>query len=452
MIRKTAIEAAAHPPVREPGGIIDVEDLSFKYMNGTILSNVNFSVKPGTFTGIIGPNGSGKTTLLKCLVRIFSPEAGRVILGGEDIMHLSVKDIARKVGVVPQKWESKFAFRVADVVLMGRFPHLTKLKHESAEDWTIARDAMELTNTLHLAERPVNEISGGELQRVVIAQVLAQSPEIMLLDEPTSSLDINYQLDICDLLKNLIETQKLTVAAVMHDLNLAARYCDQLILLKDGRIFAAGSVSAVLSERNLAVVYGVKASLREDILTGKPYINIFGKADTHQTHGLACKIHLIGGGGTAAPLLGPLQALGCQLSAGVLNVLDTDWRMAQELGLPLVEEAPFSSISEEAHQANLKVLSDKEIIILCNIPFGSGNLKNLTAAGDALKMGKTLIICDFTPVHERDFTGGGAGEIYNNLLAQACVNNLKVCRRKEEVIEYVGDLVKEKISLLPINQ
>ncbi|NLW56734.1 MAG: ABC transporter ATP-binding protein [Firmicutes bacterium] len=222
--------------------------------------------------GIIGPNGSGKTTLLKCLDKTLTPTAGRILLDGKDLAKISLKELARKVGVVPQQWEVNFAFSAWEIVMMGRYPFLTPFARESREDWVKGRAAMEATNTWELANRPITELSGGERQRVMIAQALAQNPKLLLLDEPTSHLDVNHALELCELLRELKQSEGLTILAVFHDLNLAARYCDALVLLKEGQVYASGQPEKVLSTENLEVVFGVHVRIRQEAETGRPSI------------------------------------------------------------------------------------------------------------------------------------------------------------------------------------
>lgn len=421
---------------REKPGIT-VENLSCRYDGEYIFSRLDFQIKKRSFTGIIGPNGSGKTTLLRCLVKLLPPETGHVFLGEQDLAHLSAREIAARVGVVPQKWEANFAFSAADLVMMGRFPHMKRFQQETAADHAVARQAMEVTNTLHLAERPVTEMSGGELQRVIIAQALAQTPELLLLDEPTSHLDLNHQIETCELLKKLCRVSGLTVAAVFHDLNLAAQYCDYLILLAQGRIFARGEVRQVLTGENLQLVYGAKVSVKEDLLTGRPHVSFLPPVEkvvsgAHRT----LRVHVIGGGGMTAGLFWPLHSAGCRLSAGVLNKYDTDWQVARELGTSIVEEAPFSPVGETAFQKNLQVIADADLVVLGCIPVGTGNMKNLAAAAAALEQGKPLLVCDFQPFAVRDFTGGAAGKIYDRLKTKGAF----FLGDKEELTAAVGRL------------
>ncbi len=258
---------------------IELQEVSFAYGEETILSRISFTVPKRGFTGLIGPNGSGKTTLLKCLDKTLTPTAGRILLAGKDLMQIDLKTLARMVGVVPQQWEVDFAFSVWEIVMMGRYPFLSPFARESREDRAIGRAAMEATNTLAFADRPVTELSGGERQRVLVAQALAQKPELLLLDEPTSHLDINHTLELCELLKKLQRSENLTILAVFHDLNLAARYCDQLVLLNEGKVYACGAPEQVLSTENLEAVFGVRVRLRPETETGRPTIIFLPKTE-----------------------------------------------------------------------------------------------------------------------------------------------------------------------------
>jgi iron complex transport system ATP-binding protein len=263
-------EEKAQPRGKRPA--IELEEVSFAYGEQAILSRISFAVAKQSFLGLIGPNGSGKTTLLKCLDKTLTPTAGRILLEGKDLAQVDLKALARRVGVVPQQWEVNFAFSAWEIVMMGRYPFLTPFARESREDRAIGRAAMEATNTWAFADRPITELSGGERQRVLIAQALAQNPQLLLLDEPTSHLDINHTLDLCELLKKLQQSKELTILAVFHDLNLAARYCDALVLLNGGKVYACGRPEQVLSAENLEAVFGVRVQIRQEAETGRPSI------------------------------------------------------------------------------------------------------------------------------------------------------------------------------------
>jgi len=243
---------------------LSVNGVCFRYGNQDVLAGINLEAREGEIIGILGPNGSGKTTLLKCLNRSLSPREGTVLIDDRDCREMTRREIATHMGVVPQSANVNFPFTALDIVLMGRTPELKRFESESKRDLEIVQEAMELTNTEHLANRPMDQLSGGERQRVIIARALAQKPKILLLDEPTLHLDVNHQLDILDLITGLAKTERLIVVFVTHDLALAARYCDKLILMQKGQVVAAGEVMTALTPANLRRVFGIEASVYFD--------------------------------------------------------------------------------------------------------------------------------------------------------------------------------------------
>lgn len=256
-----------------------VKDICFAYNSVDVLSQVSFDVHQGQIVGIIGPNGSGKTTMLKCINRVLKPRVGTVLIDDKDLKTLSRKEIALEVGVVPQNNEIRFPFSVMDVVMMGRSPALQTFERESKEDMEIVEEAMRMTNVLKLADREIDQVSGGERQRVIIARALAQRPKILLLDEPTLHLDVNHQLEVLDLVRDLAKREDLTVIMVSHDLDLAARYCDRLIMLSKGEIKAAGEVDNVLTPDNLDEVFKIKAYVKFDEEIGTHRVNIISVSE-----------------------------------------------------------------------------------------------------------------------------------------------------------------------------
>ncbi|MGE5855743.1 MAG: heme ABC transporter ATP-binding protein [Syntrophaceae bacterium] len=254
--------------------LLKVDKVSFRYGQQWVLRGIDFTVEKGDFLGIIGPNGSGKTTLLRVIDGILAPQEGAVLLEGTEIGKLRREALARSVAVVPQYSALAFPFSVEEVVLMGRAPHLGRWRFEGDEDNRIARKAMEMTDTLGLAARDMESLSGGERQRVLIARALAQEPRLMLLDEPTAFLDIRHQVDFFDRIRLLNRDRGLTVIAVTHDINLAAHYCDRIILLKDGRIGAAGPVDAVITEENIRKAYETRVMVDRHPGTGSPRITL----------------------------------------------------------------------------------------------------------------------------------------------------------------------------------
>lgn len=234
------------------------EELVFSYNHKPILDGVDLALLPGEMVGLVGPNGAGKSTLVNLLSRALMPQRGHVWLDDRTLDQLSPDQVARRVAVVPQVFEVPNGFTAFEIVMMGRTPHLGWFKSESARDGEIARAAMQATGTWHLANRLVTKLSGGERQRVVFARALAQEPQILLLDEPTAHLDVAHQIEVMEIARKLKNERALAILGVFHDLNLAAQYCDRIILLKDGRVFAAGAPASVITADILRAVYGIE--------------------------------------------------------------------------------------------------------------------------------------------------------------------------------------------------
>lgn len=241
--------------------MLKVENISASYRERQVLDGVSFQVPDGKFLGIIGPNGAGKTTLLKVMTGIKQPLAGKVMLDGKALDSLSRKQIARRMAVVPQSSFIPPLFTVEDVVLMGRYPHQKSRFATTEEDCQAVEAAMRKTNTTGFRHRLVNELSGGERQEVIIARALAQEPKILMLDEPTANLDIKHQMKILGLVRELVKEGGITAVMVIHDLNLAARFCDRLILLHNRKIHSQGKHEDVLTPQNLKAAYEVEVEV-----------------------------------------------------------------------------------------------------------------------------------------------------------------------------------------------
>jgi len=248
---------------------LTINKLSFNYVGVQVLKDLNLEVDLGEMLCIVGPNGSGKSTLLKCINRILKTAQNTVLIDDQDASKLNLKELSKVMGYVPQSSTSTFPFTVFDVVLMGRKPYIHW--NLSERDTEIVAEMLDFLGISNLAMRHYNELSGGEQQKVIIARALAQQPQILLLDEPTSSLDIKHQLEILCILKSLARTEERSVIVAMHDLNLASRFSDRMLMLKQGQIFAAGTPTCVLTEENIESVYGIKAQVTNSIV-GCPQI------------------------------------------------------------------------------------------------------------------------------------------------------------------------------------
>ena len=248
---------------------LQADDITFAYPGGpAVLDGATVRLPAGSLTGIIGPNGSGKTTLLRAMAGLLEPQAGSVRLGGHPLRSLPRAVVARRMALVPQETQLAFEYTVLEMATMGRYPHLGRFEIEGPGDLAIARDALRATGTLHLEERYFNTLSGGEKQRVVIAGALAQAPDILLLDEPTASLDLAYQLEIRTLLRKLHDERGLTIVISTHDLNLAAALCRDLVLLDRGRILASGPTHDILSTSLIRTLYGVDVEIAHNVSAG----------------------------------------------------------------------------------------------------------------------------------------------------------------------------------------
>ena len=251
---------------------IDIQDLHHRFDRIKVLNCLDFSVSRGDFFVIIGPNGSGKTTLMKIISGILKPTKGQIQIQQKEIGQSSSKNLARTIGYVPQMVQTEFPFSVMEVVLMGRSPHLGLLGIEHHRDVEIAAAAIRFTGVEHLAQRKLNELSGGECQRVLIARAICQDPQIMLLDEPTASLDLAHQIRIMDLMEKLREERQITVVMVSHDVNLAAMYGNNILLLKSGKIVKIGTPQDVIRYDTLENAYGCQLLVDESPLGSFPRI------------------------------------------------------------------------------------------------------------------------------------------------------------------------------------
>jgi iron complex transport system ATP-binding protein len=253
---------------------VEIEQLAYAYGRTSVLNDLTFSIPEGDFFVIIGPNGSGKTTLMKMIAGIEKPAKGRINILGRSLKRYSRKDLARKIAYVPQTVSMDFPFSVIEIVLMGRSPYQGMLGLEKEEDLEKAKQAIAFTGIEHLSDRRLDQLSGGECQRVFIARAICQEPKVMLLDEPTASLDLSHQVRIMDLMEKLKTEKQITIVMVSHDVNLAAMYGTRLLLLDKGRIVKLGSPGDVLSYQTLEKTYGCTLLVDESPLGGFPRVTL----------------------------------------------------------------------------------------------------------------------------------------------------------------------------------
>jgi iron complex transport system ATP-binding protein len=388
------------------------------YAGRPVLRDVSLSARPGEMTGLIGPNGSGKTTLIRVAARGLAPRGGSVGLQGLDPYALPAREAAKLVAVVPQEVAPVFSYTALELVLMGRSPYQSLWGRSGANDWAQARWAMRAASVHHLADRPYEELSAGERQRVILAQALAQDASVLLLDEPTTHLDVRHVVETLTVVLGLARHQGRTVMAVLHDLNLASAYCDRIHVMHSGRIVASGDPGSVLTPTLLREVFGVEAEVSMSGPSGRPSV-LVGPSVVITGRGEAGLVHVIGGAGRGASAVRSLAELGFEVSIGVLHSGDTDEAVAERLNLVRVVVPPFSAIDEGSARDCWEMIRAASLLVVCDAPFGPGNIENLRLADRALAQGLPTILLEGVPIEERDFTGGRATELWNRLRRRA---------------------------------
>lgn len=421
---------------------IKVKDLHFSYdgkefQSQPVLEGVYLDVEEGQILAVVGPNGSGKTTLLKNIAGVLKPAKGAVYLDMKEVTQLSTREIARHLAAMEQERRVGFNFTVDELVELGRIPHLGRFERQREKDRKTIIKAMQITKTAKFADRPIGQLSGGEKQRVFLAMALAQEPEVFLLDEPTAHLDINYQIEIMEIIKERAAAG-LTVIMALHDLNLAAYYANRIAMLSQGRLIAIGSPQEVLTEDSIKRAFQAEVSVGRNPLTNSIYINIVtkkGNGTEAQLKGAKLtKLHIVCGGGSGVEVMHAL-ASDYRLSVGVISPMDSDFEAARHLGAEIIMEAPFSPISDEAYQRNLELMKECAGVIVCETPFGPGNIKNLKAVYELLversEAYMDIYLINPDSIQERDYTNGKATKLIDQILATAVpVSSLKELREK----------------------
>ncbi|MDW7712610.1 MAG: ABC transporter ATP-binding protein [Deferrisomatales bacterium] len=376
--------------------MIRVEGLAFGYGAEPVLGGIDLEVREGEILGVIGPNGCGKSTLLRLLRGLLRPNAGSVRWGGREAHRISRREIARRVAVVAQAAPAPFAYRVREVVAMGGY----------ARGAAVAVDrVLALTDILHLADRPVTALSGGELQRVFTARALAQSTPALFLDEATSHLDLDHRWEIADLVVRRNREQGTTVVQVSHDLDLAAETSHRLLVLSErGTVVALGPPARVLIPSILRQVFRVEVRIEANPYTGAP--RVLPVRRPRRWRGPAPRVHVICGGGSGGELLRKLHTAGCRVTVGPLNRGDSDEALARALGVEVVGEEPFCPISPRALAEADALCRQAQALVVAPTAWGPGNVGCLELVRASMAAAARVYLID--PRAERDFTGGRA--------------------------------------------
>ena len=388
--------------------MIRVSNLGFAYAEKTIFNRLSFNVERGEIISLIGPNGCGKSTLLRLLRGQLKATQGEIRWNDLPVGSIPARTMARQVAVVPQSTHIDFPYSVREIVSMGRYPHRKSLlSFADKTDCHAVRQALAVTDILNLTERPVTQLSGGELQRVFLARALAQSAEVLFLDEATSNLDIDHRLELSELLLRLNREQGSTIVQVSHDLDLAAAISRRILLLNEhGDITAIGSPDEVMTPENLQRVFRVEVKVAQNPFTGTPQIHPLLNISVHRLDQL--KIHLVGGGGSGRTLLRKLHLAGARLSSGPLNKGDSDEELARAIELPVAHEVAFHPFSARVLKEAAELIAIADILVIATGCWGEGNLACLDLAKTPLMAGKPVYL--LAPLPEHDFTGGKAWE------------------------------------------
>ncbi len=409
--------------------MIQINNLSFSFAAAEIFSDLNFSVSRGEILSIIGPNGCGKSTLLRLLRGSLKIQTGEVLWEKTPVEKIPPREMARRVAVVPQSTTIPFPYKVRELVAMGRYPHRKNLlSFQDKSDLYAIEQALVMTDILPLAERPVTQLSGGELQRVLLARALAQNSSVLFLDEATSHLDIDHRLELTELLVRLNREQQTTIVQISHDLDLAAAISQRILLLTEhGKIAEIGIPKKVMTAANLQRIFRVDVKVNSNPFTGTPQIVPLINCSAHQLNGL--KIHLICGGGSGKTLLRRLHLTQAETTAGPLNQGDSDEAVATTLNIPVAQEVPFNPFSESTLLKAKKLIDQTGVLVITTQWWGEGNLPCLDLAEKAIRQGIAVYL--LAQQREQDFTEGKAWGKIQQLQQQGA----KTIRNEEHLFE-----------------
>lgn len=359
--------------------MLKTNNLSVGYNNKVVISNINVEVKNGEILCLLGSNGAGKTTLLRSLSKLISPIKGEIYLNGVDINCISRKALSKKMALVLTNRLLGDLMTVQDIVNIGRYPYTGFFGNLSKKDLIMVDEALESVDALHLKKRYFDELSDGEKQKVLVARALVQEPEIIILDEPTTHLDIKHRLELINILKKLSKEKSISVILSLHEIDIALKSCDKVALIKNNKVIAYGQPEDVVDEDIINSLYE---------LDDKNFNSLLGSVEISNKS--KNEVFIIGGGGKATPIYRAFTKKGIGLYSGIIHENDIDYEIGRTMGIKMFTENPFEPISDESFDLAIRNLNDSKIIIDTGFSVGETNKRNIDIVKEALKLDKKV--------------------------------------------------------------
>lgn len=359
--------------------MLRTNNLSVGYDKKVVVSDINIEVKNGEILCLLGSNGAGKTTILRSLSKLITPIKGEIYLNDVDIKHISRKTLSKKMALVLTNRLLGDLMTVQDVVNMGRYPYTGFFGNLSKKDLMMVDDSLESVNAIHLKKRYFDELSDGEKQKVLVARALVQEPEIIILDEPTTHLDIKHRLELMNILKKLSKEKSISVILSLHEIDIALKSCDKVALVKNNKVIAYGQPEDMVDENMINSLYE---------LDDKNFNSLLGAVEISNKS--KNEVFIIGGGGKATPIYRAFTKRGIGIYSGVIHENDIDYEIGRTMGIKLFTEKPFESISDESFDLAIRNLNNSKIIIDTGFSVGEANKRNIDIIKEALKLDKKV--------------------------------------------------------------
>lgn len=359
--------------------MLKTNNLSVGYNNKVVVSDINIEVKSGEILCLLGSNGAGKTTLLRSLSKLILPIKGEIYLNGVNINHISRKALSKKMALVLTNRLLGDLMTVQDIVNIGRYPYTGFFGNLSKKDLIMVDEALESVDALHLKKRYFDELSDGEKQKVLVARALVQEPEIIILDEPTTHLDIKHRLELINILKKLSKEKSISVILSLHEIDIALKSCDKVALIKNNKVIAYGQPEDVVDENIINSLYE---------LDDKNFNSLLGSVEISNKS--KNEVFIIGGGGKATPIYRAFTKKGIGIYSGIIHENDIDYEIGRTMGIKMFTENPFESISDESFDLAIRNLNASKIIIDTGFSVGETNKRNIDIVKEALKLDKKV--------------------------------------------------------------